>query len=87
MHPIAVQPAELPGIALPLLDLAASVEGPLAIGTAAGDLGAALDAFTRAWQQEGAALGSVAREQVAAVVRAAELYERLEATLVLGSLR
>lgn len=87
MHPVAVEPAALPRAALPLLDLAWSVERGLSPVTVGGDLGAALDRFAHVWQREGADIADEAREQCIGLVRAAELYEQLEATLVLGQLR
>ena len=82
MHPVAVEPGALPGAALPLLDVAATVDLPAPPAGVPGALGEALDGFVRAWQREGADLARAAREQAADLVRAAELYEQLEATLV-----
>lgn len=87
MHPVVVDPAALPSGVLPLLDLATAADGCLLAEAVGGVLGEAVDAFDRAWSGEGADIGQAARQQAAALVHAAELYEQLEATLVLGRLR
>jgi hypothetical protein len=84
---IEVRPQRLAAPAAALLSLAAVLSTPAGVPAVDGDLADALLGFVGSWALVAETQAADARHQVEALLRAAELYQQLEALLVPTGLR